>query len=145
MSWFANLFTAPIDKIVTSIGEAIDRNVTTDHERIKLANELEQIRANAKLEAAKLELEAERIAETAVTERWQSDMQSDDLLAKRVRPLALIYLLLFMTVVILADSTEAFSFNVKDVYVDLIQALLLLVFGAYYGGRSLEKILNRKR
>jgi hypothetical protein len=145
MSWFTNLFTGPLDKIVTSVGEAIDRNVTTDHERLKLANELEQIRANAKLEAAKLELEAERVMESAVTERWQSDMQSDDPLAKRVRPLALIYLLLFMTIVILADSFEGLEFNVKDVYVDLIQALLLLVFGAYYGGRSLEKILNRKR
>jgi hypothetical protein len=145
MSWFTNLFTGPLDKIVTSVGEAIDRNVTTDHERLKLANELEQIRANAKLEAAKLELEAERVMEGAVTERWQADMQSDDPLAKRVRPLALIYLLLFMTIVILADSFEGLEFNVKDVYVDLIQALLLLVFGAYYGGRSLEKILNRKR
>jgi cation transport ATPase len=139
MSWFTELFAAPIDKIVTSVGEAIDRNITTDHERLKLANELEQIKANAKLEAAKLEQQLELRLEEEVTKRWQADSQSDEPLAKKVRPLSLIYLLLVVTIMAFADG-NALTFEIKTAYIDLFQALLMLVFGAYYGSRGLEKI-----
>ena len=139
MSWFTELFAAPIDKIVTSVGEAIDRNITTDHERLKLANELEQIKANAKLEAAKLEQQLELRLEEEVTKRWQADSQSDEPLAKKIRPISLVYLLFFMSVIIVTDSVEIFAFNVKDGYVDLIQILLLTTFGGYFSMRSLDK------
>ena len=139
MSWFTELFAAPIDKIVTSVGEAIDRNITTDHERLKLANELEQIKANAKLEAAKLEQQLELRLEEEVTKRWQADSQSDEPLAKKVRPLSLIYLLLVVTIMAFADG-NALTFEIKTAYIDLFQALLMLVFGGYWGSRGLEKI-----
>jgi len=32
------------------------------------------------------------------------------------------------------------NFNVKDSYVDLLQLVLITVIGAYFGGRSLEKV-----
>ena len=32
------------------------------------------------------------------------------------------------------------KFSVKDTYVDLLQLVLITVIGAYFGGRSLEKV-----
>ena len=144
MSWFQSLITGGVDKIVDSVGAAIDRNITTDHERLKIQNELEKIKLDAQANAIKLEAELEVKMEESVTARWQSDMQSDEPLAKRVRPYSLVYLLLVVSLLSFTDGNLG-TFAVKEVYIDLFQALLLLVFGAYFGGRSLEKIMNRKK
>ena len=145
MGIFENLLSSNVDKIVDSVGNAANKLFTSDQERLQMQNELEKIRLQAKQEAAKLETEADIKFEEEVTKRWTADTQADDPLAKKIRPFSLVFLLLFMSVIIVTDSVELFSFTVKDVYIDLLQSLLLLVFGAYYGGRSLEKIMNRKR
>lgn len=67
-------------------------------------------------------------------------MSQDDTLAKRVRPASLLYLLMFMTVIILADSITGLGFEVKESYVDLIETLLVTVFVAYFGSRGIEKV-----
>ena len=143
MSWFTEIISGGVDKIVDSVGNAIDKNFTTDHERMKMQNELEAIKLQAKLSAAKLEQEAEIKLSEEVSKRWQADMQSDEPLAKKVRPLSLVYLLLFMSIIIMADSIEPIAFDVKEAYVDLIQVLLLTVFAAYFGGRTIEKLKRR--
>ena len=144
MSWFTEIISGGVDKIVDSVGNAIDKNFTTDHERMKMQNDLEKIKLEAKLSAAKLEAEAEAKMEEEISKRWQADMQSDEPLAKKVRPLSLVYLLLFMSIIIMADSIEPISFDVKEAYVDLIQVLLLTVFAAYFGGRTIEKLKRNK-
>lgn len=139
MSWFTEIISSGVDKIVDSVGNAIDKNFTSDHERMAMQNELEKIRLQAKLDAAKLEMEAESKMDEEVTKRWQSDMQSDDPAAKKVRPYSLVYMLLFMTVIILSDSVELLAFDVKDAYVGLIETLLVTMVVAYFGSRGLEK------
>ena len=142
MSWFTDVLSGGVDKIVDSVGAAIDRNVTTDHERLKIQNELTQLKLNAQANAAKLEAELETKMEESITSRWQADMSSDEPVAKRVRPYSLIYLLVVVSLLSFTDGNLG-TFAVKEVYIDLFQALLLLVFGAYFGGRSLEKIMRK--
>lgn len=142
MSWFTDVLSGGVDKIVDSVGAAIDRNVTTDHERLKIQNELTQLKLNAQANAAKLEAELETKMEESVTARWQADMASDEPIAKRVRPYSLVYLLVVVSLLSFTDGNLG-TFAVKEVYIDLFQALLLLVFGAYFGGRSLEKIMRK--
>ena len=74
-----------------------------------------------------------------VTKRWESDMISDSYLSKNVRPMALIFLTLFMTFIIFTDSKETWLFDVKESYISLLETLLLAVYLAYFGGRSVEK------
>lgn len=50
MSWFTQLFSGGIDKVISSVGEAADRLVTSDEERLKLRNELALIEAKARLD-----------------------------------------------------------------------------------------------
>ena len=144
MSWFTDVLSGGVDKIVDSVGAAIDRNVTTDHERLKIQNELTQLKLNAQANAAKLEAELETKMEESVTARWQADMASDEPIAKKVRPYSLIYLLVVVSILSVIDG-NLLTFTVKEVYVDLFQALLMLVFGAYYGGRTIEKVMKYKK
>jgi hypothetical protein len=143
MSWFTDILSGGVDKIVDSVGAAIDRNVTTDHERLKIQNELEKIKLDAAQQALKLEAELELKMEESVTSRWQADMSSDEPIAKKVRPYSLVYLLVVVSILSVIDG-NLLSFTVKDVYIELFQALLMLVFGAYYGGRTIEKVMKRK-
>ena len=140
MSWFTDLFAGGVDKVVSSIGEAADRLITSDEERLTLKNELALIEVKAKLEAQKQAGEAESKLESEITARWKADMEQDDPLAKRVRPASLLYLLMFMTIIILGDSITELQFDVKESYVNLIETLLVTVFVAYFGSRGIEKV-----
>jgi len=66
-------------------------------------------------------------------------MGSDAKLAKLIRPLTLIALLVLFLGLAVVDSIEAVQFDVKPSYIDLLQILMLTSFGAYFAGRSLEK------
>lgn len=73
-----------------------------------------------------------------VTKRWSSDMVSDSWLSKNTRPLALIYLTIITTLMIIVDST-AVNFEVKPTWVTLLETLLVTVYIAYFGSRGVEK------
>lgn len=73
-----------------------------------------------------------------VTKRWSSDMGSDSWLSKNTRPLALIYLTIITTLMIVVDST-AVNFEVKPTWVTLLETLLVTVYIAYFGSRGVEK------
>lgn len=144
MSWFTDIISTGVDKVVDSVGNAIDKNMTTDHERMQMQNELEKIRLQAKLDAAKLEAEAESKMDEEVTKRWQADMQGDDPAAKKVRPYSLVYMLFLMTVIILGDSIQLLQFEVKDSYISLVETLLVTMVVAYFGSRGIEKVSQIK-
>ena len=74
-----------------------------------------------------------------VTERWKVDMQSDSWLSKNIRPLVLIFLVVSTVLLIFIDA-GIINFEVKASWVDLLQLVLITVIGAYFGGRSLEKV-----
>ena len=74
-----------------------------------------------------------------VTERWKMDMQSDSWLSKNIRPLVLVFLIVCTMLLIFIDA-GALNFEVKSSWVDLLQLVLITVIGAYFGGRSLEKV-----
>ena len=144
MSWFTDIISTGVDKVVDSVGNAIDKNMTTDHERMQMQNELEKIRLQAKLDAAKLEAEAESKMDEEVTKRWQADMQGDDPAAKKVRPYSLVYMLFLMTVIVLGDSIQLLQFEVKDSYISLVETLLVTMVVAYFGSRGIEKVTQIK-
>ena len=90
------------------------------------------------------QLDADMREMEEVSKRWNSDMQSDSWLSKNVRPLLMIFLTVSMAVFIVIDSSLN-GFIVKDDWISLLSSLLLLVYGAYFGGRSLEKIQKIKK
>jgi hypothetical protein len=66
-------------------------------------------------------------------------MKSDSWLAKNVRPLVLLFLVVCTVIMIFIDA-GAIKFNVEEKWTELLQIVLITVIGAYFGGRSFEKI-----
>jgi hypothetical protein len=95
-------------------------------------------------ESALAMLEMDRAEYENITARWQADMTSDSWLSKNVRPLVMVFLTLSMTIYIVIDSSVA-GFMVKNEWIDLLSTLLLVVYAAYFGGRSLEKIQKTRK
>ena len=114
--------------LVKKVGGVID-NLHTSKE--------EKIAAELKIKDMIMGYEAEM--QKQVTERWKLDMNSDSWLSKNIRPLVLVFLVVATMLLIFIDA-GFIKFNVKDSYVDLLQLVLITVIGAYFGGRSLEKV-----
>jgi hypothetical protein len=88
---------------------------------------------------AKAKIDAEIQFQKNVTERWKADMGSDIKLAKLIRPVTLIALMVMFMVTMVLDSLDYLPFNVKESYVSLLEILMLTSFGAYFAGRTVEK------
>ncbi len=117
-----------IKSLVGDASEIIDNVVTTKEEKMELKNAMK-----------KMLLESEVELQKTVTERWKADMASDSWLSKNIRPLTLAFLLISTVLLIFIDA-GFINFEVKNSWVDLLQLVMISVVGAYFGGRSLEKI-----
>ena len=107
-----------------------------------------EAKAKAQLELVKLQQEGELakmqadIAEAQeITKRWEADMSSDSWLSKNIRPMALIAI--FMAY-FLFTAMSAFGYNAQESYVNLLGSWGQIVFLAYFGGRTAEKIIEMK-
>ena len=128
MSILSKVFSAGAGKLVQNVGNVIDSLTTTDEEKLA---------AEAKIKDLIMSYEAEM--QKQVTERWKVDMQSDSWLSKNIRPMVLIFLVVSTVLLIFIDA-GIIQFEVKASWVDLLQLVLITVIGAYFGGRSLEKV-----
>lgn len=90
-------------------------------------------------EEAKARVDAEIAFQDNVTRRWEADMSSDVKIAKVIRPATMIVLMVFFMVVMVWDGMDE-SFMPRDSYISLLEILMLTVFGAYFAGRTVEKI-----
>ena len=89
------------------------------------------------------ELEQDVIEMQEVTKRWQYDMMSDSWLSKNIRPLSLAFLTLTLFIYIILDSALD-QFKIDQQWISLLGNLLMLVYGGYFGARTLEKIRKNK-
>ena len=95
-----------------------------------------------KLEFEKLKSQVEISRQENVTRRWEADMSSDVQIAKVIRPSIMIALLLFFMVVTIWDAISN-DFMPRENFIDLLQILMLTVFGAYFAGRTVEKTVKK--
>jgi len=128
MGIMGKIFSAGAGELVKNVGGVID-NLTTSKE--------EKMEAERKIKDMIMGYEAEM--QKQVTERWRMDMQSDSWLSKNIRPLVLIFLVVSTVLLVFIDA-GVIAFEVKASWVDLLQLVLITVIGAYFGGRSLEKV-----
>ena len=122
------IFSSGAAELVKGVGGVIDNLHTSEEEKLE---------AERKIKGLVMGYEAEM--QKQVTERWKLDMQSDSWLSKNIRPLVLIFLVVSTVLLIFIDA-GAITFEVKASWVDLLQLVLITVIGAYFGGRSLEKV-----
>ena len=97
----------------------------------------------AKLELAEMEMLAKAAQNDAdnITDRWQADMNSDSWLSKNIRPMSLIAI--FMGYFLFA-MMSAYGLNANESYVTLLGNWGMLIMGAYFGGRTVEKLAEMR-
>jgi uncharacterized membrane protein (DUF106 family) len=123
---------------IMSIGEKVLDKVLPDPEaKNKAMAELAKIQAEGRL----AELNADNIEAQELTKRAEADMRSDSWLSKNIRPMTLIFILVVYTVFALMS---AFGYNANQEYVTLLGQWGMLIMSFYFGGRTLEKIIDMK-
>ena len=128
MSILTKIFSGGAADLVKGIGGVVDNLHTSKEEKLEAERKIKELIANYEIEMEK-----------NITSRWEADLKSDSWLSKNVRPMVLIFLIVCTMLLIFIDA-GALKFNVKDSYVDLLQLVLITVIGAYFGGRSIEKV-----
>ena len=123
-----NLLSGGAAELVKGVGGVIDNLHTSKEEKLEAERKIIEFMANYEVEMEK-----------NITSRWEADLKSDSWLSKNVRPLVLVFLIVCTMLLIFIDA-GALNFEVKSSWVDLLQLVLITVIGAYFGGRSLEKV-----
>ena len=118
--------------VVDDVANALDRFIRTKEDRDAFEKEMTEIFVRAEAEMQK-----------NVSDRWKYDMESDSWLSKNVRPLVLVFLI-FSTILLIFIEGGNIDFFIKEEWIGLLQVILLTVIGAYFGGRSIEKV-NKTR
>ena len=128
MSILTNLLSGGAAELVKGVGGVIDSLHTSKEEKLEAERKVKELISSYEIEMEK-----------NITERWAMDMKSDSWLSKNIRPLVLIFLVESTVLLVFIDA-GVISFEVKASWVDLLQLVLITVIGAYFGGRSLEKV-----
>ena len=123
-----NLLSGGAAELVKGVGGVIDNLHTSEEEKLEAERKIKELMANYEVEMEK-----------NITSRWEADLKSDSWLSKNIRPLVLVFLVVSTVLLIFIDA-GAISFKVQDKWTDLLQLVLITVIGAYFGGRSLEKV-----
>ena len=128
MNVLTNLFSGGAADLVKGLGGVVDNLHTSKEEKLEAERKIKELIANYEVEMEK-----------NITSRWEADLKSDSWLSKNVRPLVMIFLIVCTMLLIFIDA-GALNFEVKSSWVDLLQLVLITVIGAYFGGRSIEKV-----
>ena len=137
MSWFSTMLSGGVDKIVDSVGTAIDKVITSDEERLVLKNELAKIQLDAKYKQEALEVQFEQ----EITSRWKSDNEHG--LTRLVRPAIVVWSFALLTIVVIADGNLG-NFAVRAEYIPLVAQIVVASVVSYMGARSFDKYTKNK-
>jgi uncharacterized membrane protein (DUF106 family) len=87
------------------------------------------------------ELQADQTEMQEVTKRQEADMASDSTLSKNIRPATLVFILFVYSAFAMMS---AWDIEVNNNYVELLGQWGMLIMSFYFGGRTLEKIMDMK-
>ena len=122
-------------------GKLIDKLIPDPEAKARAQLELATLAQNGELAKMANETEMFKAEQENTTARWTADMSSDSWLSKNIRPIALIaiFIAYFMF-----TAMSAFGYNAQESYVNLLGSWGQIVFLAYFGGRTAEKIVEMR-
>jgi Holin of 3TMs, for gene-transfer release len=126
-----------IDDIVGAGLKILDKVIPDPAQKAEAALKLQQLAQDGHL----AELQADMNEQNNISDRWKADLASDSWLSKNIRPMTLIAILCGYFIF---ATASAFELNVKQAYVELLGQWGMLIMSAYFGGRTLEKIMAKK-
>lgn len=127
----AKIFGGAGGSVAEKISGIIDKHTFSKEEKARFEKEMTEVF-----------IKAEQDMQHNVTERWKADLEHGNWLTRSVRPLVLVFLIVTTVLMVFIDS-GSLQFNVEEKWTDLLQLVLITVIGAYFGGRSIEKVRKR--
>lgn len=126
-----------INLLLPFAGKILDKFFPDPAQKAEAQVKLLELAQSGELAKMANETELFKAEQGNVTERWNADMASDSWLSKNIRPLSLIAIFSgYFTFAMMS----AYGYNANESYVTLLGNWGMLIFGAYFGSRSLEKI-----
>ena len=146
MNILSKIFSSGATELIKGVGGVIDNLHTSKEEKLAAKLKMKELISNHEVEMEKqitdrwkADMQSDSWLAKNITERWTMDMKSDSWLSKNIRPLVLVFLVVSTVLMIFIDA-GTINFVVEDKWTDLLQLVLITVIGAYFGGRSLEKV-----
>ena len=126
-----------LDAILNIGGKLIDKLIPDPEAKAKAQLELATLAQNGEL----AQINADIAEQQELTKRQQADMLSDSWLSKNIRPMTLIAIL---TGYFVFAFMSAVGMDANTAYVELLGQWGMLIMSFYFGGRTLEKIMDMK-
>lgn len=127
----------PLAAIFEIGNKLIDKLIPDPEAKAKAQVELLKMQQEGRL----AELNADTVEAQELTKRLQADMTSDSWLSKNIRPMTLIFIL---GAYFIFAMMSAFGSNANEKYVELLGQWGMLIMSFYFGGRTLEKIMDMR-
>jgi hypothetical protein len=131
----------PIAGLLEIGGKLVDKLIPDPEAKARAQAELAKLAQDGKLAEMANETKLFETEQNNLTERMKADMGSDSWLSKNIRPMTLIAILLgYFTFAFMS----AFGKDANEAYVELLGQWGMLIMSFYFGGRTLEKIIDMK-
>lgn len=130
-----------LDSILQVGNKLIDKLIPDPAQREAAQLQLAQLAQNGELAKMANETDIYKTEQSNVTARWSADMAADSWLSKNIRPMALIAIFIAF---FLFTAMSAFGYRAQESYVQLLGQWGQIVFLAYFGGRTVEKLAEMK-
>lgn len=130
-----------LDGLLEVGGKLIDKLIPDPEAKAKAQLELATLAQTGELAKMANDTEMFKAEQGNTTERWTADMASDSWLSKNIRPMALIAIFVAF---FLFTMMSAFGYNAQESYVQLLGQWGQIIFLAYFGGRTVEKLADMK-
>lgn len=130
-----------LDGLLSIGGKLIDKLIPDPEAKARAQLELATLAQNGELAQMANDTKLFEVEQTAITDRWKSDMGSDSWLSKNIRPMALIAI---FAAYFVFTMMSAFGYNAQESYVQLLGQWGQIIFLAYFGGRTVEKLADMK-
>jgi hypothetical protein len=130
-----------LDALLNVGGKLIDKLIPDPEAKAKAQFELAKMAQDGELTKMANDTDLYKTEQNNLTDRLKSDMSSDSWLSKNIRPMTLVAI--FIGYFVFA-MMSAFKLDANEVYVTLLGQWGMLVMSFYFGGRTLEKIMDMK-
>ena len=131
----------PLTALLEVGGKLIDKLIPDPEAKAKAQLDLATLAQSGELAKMANDTEMYKTEQNNVSGRWTADMNSDSWLSKNIRPMSLVAI--FVGYFLFA-MMSAFGYDAKESYVNLLGQWGMLIMSAYFGGRTLEKIIEMK-
>jgi hypothetical protein len=131
----------PLTALLEVGGKLIDKLIPDPEAKAKAQLDLAKMAQDGELAKMANETEIYKTEQNNVTARWTADANTDSWLSKNIRPLSLVAI--FVGYFLFAFMS-AFGYDANESYVTLLGQWGMLIMSAYFGGKTLENIMEMK-